>query len=187
MRYVTITKSRFYNNALGIAPNALDGEKYPPAEDNVIIDNDIFWNNLNFHRATRRSRSARPASRRWRRSAPASSCSAAAATGSRTTASSATTWPAWSAIEDILVEKTPAARALANNVVQDNQFGLNGTDVNGYDIAYDGNGTNNCFSMAGVTSMFPADGSTFAGCGGSERVQQGRPGRDDSAGSARTR
>ena len=25
MRYVTITKSRFYNNALGIVPNALDG------------------------------------------------------------------------------------------------------------------------------------------------------------------
>ena len=49
MRYVTITKSRFYNNALGIAPNALDSEKYPPAEDNVIIDNDIFWNNFNFH------------------------------------------------------------------------------------------------------------------------------------------
>ena len=49
MRYVTITKSQFFNNALGIAPNALDGEKYPPAEDNVIIDNDIFWNNFNFH------------------------------------------------------------------------------------------------------------------------------------------
>ena len=49
MRYVTITKSRFYNNAPGIVPNALDSEKYPPAEDNVIIDNDIFWNNFNFH------------------------------------------------------------------------------------------------------------------------------------------
>ena len=49
MRYVTITKCRFYNNALGIAPNALDSEKYPPAEDNVITDNDIFWNNFNYH------------------------------------------------------------------------------------------------------------------------------------------
>ena len=49
MRYVTITKSRFYNNAVGIVPNALDSEKFPPAEDNVIIDNDIFWNNFNFH------------------------------------------------------------------------------------------------------------------------------------------
>ena len=49
MRYVTITKSRFYNNAIGIVPNALDSEKFPPPEDNVIIDNDIFWNNFNFH------------------------------------------------------------------------------------------------------------------------------------------
>ena len=49
MRYVTITKSRFYNNAVGIVPNALDSEKFPPPEKNVIVDNDIFWNNLNFH------------------------------------------------------------------------------------------------------------------------------------------
>src|SRR5262249_13375868 len=68
--------------------------------------------------------------------------------------------------EDILVSKTPEARILANNIVQNNQFGLNGTDANGFDYAYDGNGTNNCFSMTGVTSVFPADGSTYAGCGG---------------------
>ena len=30
MRYVTITKSRFYNNAIGLAPNTLDPEKFPP-------------------------------------------------------------------------------------------------------------------------------------------------------------
>src|SRR5918994_978437 len=50
MRYVTITKSRFYNNAAGIVPNALDSEKFPPPEENAIVDNDIFWNNFNFHR-----------------------------------------------------------------------------------------------------------------------------------------
>ena len=49
MRYVTITKSRFYNNGVGIVPNALDSEKFPPPERNVIVDNDIFWNNFNFH------------------------------------------------------------------------------------------------------------------------------------------
>ena len=49
MRYVTITKSRFYNNGTGIVPNAIDGEKFPPPEDNAIVDNDIFWNNFNFH------------------------------------------------------------------------------------------------------------------------------------------
>src|SRR3954452_24418994 len=50
MRYVTITRSRFYNNALGIAPNALDSERNPPAEDNEIIDNDICSNNFNSHK-----------------------------------------------------------------------------------------------------------------------------------------
>ena len=50
MRYVTITKSRFYNNAAGIVPNALDSEKFPPPEENAIVDNDIFWNNFNFQK-----------------------------------------------------------------------------------------------------------------------------------------
>ena len=79
MRYVTITKSRFYNNAAGIVPNALDSEKFPPPEDNVIIDNDIFWNNFNYHqgkppfavreghhRGARPGRHRRPAARRSR-------------------------------------------------------------------------------------------------------------------------
>ena len=50
MRYVTITNSRFYNNAAGLVPNALDSEKFPPAEDNIIRGNEIFWNNFNFHK-----------------------------------------------------------------------------------------------------------------------------------------
>jgi hypothetical protein len=37
---------------------------------------------------------------------------------------------------------------------------------------YDGNGSDNCFSMAGVTSTFPADGSTFAGCSGPNAFSQ---------------
>ena len=49
MRYVTITKSRWYNNGAGIVPNALDSEKYWPPQENVIADNDIFWNNFNFY------------------------------------------------------------------------------------------------------------------------------------------
>ena len=50
MRYVTITGSRFYNNAAGLIPNALDSEKFPPAEDNIIRGNEIFWNNFDFHK-----------------------------------------------------------------------------------------------------------------------------------------
>ena len=49
MRYVTITKSQFWNNGTGIVPNAEDTEKFPPAEDNVISGNDVFWNNFNYY------------------------------------------------------------------------------------------------------------------------------------------
>ena len=81
MRYVTITKSRFYNNAVGIVPNALDSEKFPPPEKNVIVDNDIFWNNLNFHEGDPPFEPREDGHRRrWCRSAPASCCSAAATT-----------------------------------------------------------------------------------------------------------
>jgi hypothetical protein len=51
-------------------------------------------------------------------------------------------------------------------VVQNNAFGLNGTDVNGFDIAYDGNGSGNCFSSRRREHPFLADRSTFAGCEG---------------------
>ena len=116
MRYVTITKSRFYNNALGIAPNALDGEKYPPAEDNVIIDNDIFWNNFNFHEGNPPFKVRKTGAAALAPVGTGISCSAAAATGSRTTASTATTSTGVAAVEGILVEKTPQAESLDHNV-----------------------------------------------------------------------
>ena len=47
-KYVTITKSKFFNNGLGVVPNVLTSEKFAPASDNVIADNDIFWNNFNY-------------------------------------------------------------------------------------------------------------------------------------------
>jgi hypothetical protein len=54
---------------------------------------------------------------------------------------------------------------LIGNSIQNNQFGLNGTDLNGRDIVYDGNGTNNCIGPnEGVQVTVPADGSTMAPC-----------------------
>ena len=50
MRYVTITQSQWFNNGTGIVPNALHSEKYAPPEDNVITDNDVFWNNFNYYK-----------------------------------------------------------------------------------------------------------------------------------------
>ena len=181
MRYVTITKSRFYNNAIGLAPNALDSEKFPPAEDNVIIDNDIFWNNFNFHQGNP------PFERRSEGVAALAPIGTGiillGGKGNRVENNRiyGNFLSGVSAIESILVTKTPEARTLERNVIQNNQFGLNGTDVNGVDIAYDGNGTGNCFSMDGVTSTFPADRSTFAGmCGAANAFS--KPTQDAMAG-----
>lgn len=167
MRYVTITKSRFYNNAIGLAPNALDSEKFPPAEENVIIDNEIFWNNFNFHQGNP------PFARRNEGVAALAPIGTGiimlGGKGNRIENNRiyGNFLSGVTAVESILVTKTPEARTLERNVIQNNQFGLGGTDVNGVDIAYDGNGTGNCFSMGGVTSTFPTDRATFAGmCGG---------------------
>ncbi len=176
MRYVTITKSRFYNNGSGIVPNALDSEKYPPAEGNVIIDNDIFWNNFNFHQG-------KPpfAVRNEGTAALVPIGTGILLLGGRGNRIEnnriyGNFLTGVAAVEGILLAKNPQARSLERNIVRNNVFGLNGTDVNGSDVMYDGNGTDNCFSMDGVTSTFPADRSTFAACSGpnpfSPTVQQ---------------
>ena len=166
MRYVTITKSRFYNNAAGIVPNALDSEKFPPPEDNVIIDNDIFWNNFNYHQG-------KPpfAVRRDTTAALVPVGTGVLLLGGRgnrieNNRIHGNFLAGVAAIEGILLAEHPEARSLERNIVRNNQFGLGGTDANGNDLMYDGNGSDNCFSLEGVNSTFPADRSTFAGCGG---------------------
>jgi parallel beta-helix repeat protein len=176
MRYVTITKSRFYNNAAGIVPNALDSEKFPPAENNVIIDNEIFWNNFNFHQG----KPPFPVRNEGTAALVPVGTGILLLGGRGNRIENNRIYGNFltgvAAVESILVTKNPEARALQRNIVRNNQFGLNGTDVNGSDVMYDGNGNDNCFSMEGVTSTFPADGSTFAGCTGpnafSAAVQQ---------------
>jgi hypothetical protein len=65
----------------------------------------------------------------------------------------------------VLINKTPAARPLAGNTVRDNAFGLGGTDLNGRELAYDGNGSGNCFAgNTGVSITIPADRSTMPSC-----------------------
>ena len=56
--------------------------------------------------------------------------------------------------------------------MRNNQFGLGGADANGTDLMYDGSGKDNCFSLDGVGKTFPADQSTFAGCGGANAFSQ---------------
>ena len=127
---------------IGIVPNALESEKFPPAEANVITDNDIFWNNFNVHagapfkpqddrrRAARADRHRRPAARR------------AHATGSRATA----------IYGNYLVgvarrrghparQDARGARARSATRSPATRSALGGEDRNGRDLAYDGNGT----------------------------------------------
>ena len=166
MRYVTITKSRFYNNAIGIVPDSEDGEKFPPPEKNVIIDNDIFWNNFNYHAgnppfAVRKTGNAALAP-------VGTGILLFGGKGNRVENNRVygNFLAGVGMVQGFLAMKDPEAQVLRDNVVQGNQFGLGGTDVNGFDYVYDGNGSNNCWSMDGVTTTFPADRSTYAGCGG---------------------
>jgi hypothetical protein len=164
MRYVTITGSRFYNNAAGIVPNGLDSEKFPPAEDNVIRGNEIFWNNFDFHQgAPFDARTSGVA-------AIAPVGSGVVLLGGRGNLVEGNQIFGNFAvgvvlIEDLLLQKNVQARVLVGNVVRDNAFGLGGADLNGRELAYDGNGSDNCFSgNTGVSVTIPADASTLAAC-----------------------
>lgn len=166
MRYVTITKSRFYNNAVGLAPNALDGEKFPPNQHNVIVDNDIFWNNFNFHEGDPPF--------------PPRTTGVAALVpvgtgiimfGGRdqrieNNRIHGNFLAGIAAIDSLLIQENPQAITLDRNVVRGNAFGLGGTDANGKDLIYDGSGSDNCFTLAPTDTVFPADRSTIAACAG---------------------
>jgi hypothetical protein len=164
MRYTTITRSRFYNNAIGIVPNALDSEKFPPAEDNVIRGNEIFWNNFNVHAGA-------PFEPKQTGVVPLVPVGTGVLLlgGRRNTVEDNKIFGNYTvgaaAIEGFLLEENPQARALVGNVVRGNDFGLGGSDRNGRDLAYDGNGTDNCFGPnAGVAVTIPESGSTLAPC-----------------------
>jgi Right handed beta helix region len=164
MRYVTITNSRFYNNAAGLIPNALDSEKFPPAEENIIRDNEIFWNNFNFHKGAP-----------FKIATEGTSALAPVGTGilllagRRNIVENNKIYGNWgigvALIEGILLQENPQAVDLVGNEVRNNAFGLDGTDLNGRELAYDGNGSANCFGgNTGVSVTIPADGSTLSPC-----------------------
>jgi hypothetical protein len=163
MRYVTITKSRFFDNGVGVVPNALDSEKYPPAEDNVITDNDVFWNNFNYTKGApftlRQSATDFPYP-------PGTGIVLFG--GRRNLVQNNRVYGNWlvgiSVLKQFVLRQTDAADTI-DNQVKDNQLGLSGTDLNGYDMFYDGSGSGNCFSGNAVTSPnIPADNSTFSPC-----------------------
>jgi hypothetical protein len=164
MRYVTITKSRFYNNSIGVVPNALESEKFPPAEANVITDNDIFWNNFNVNAGA-------PFKPKKSGVVPLVPIGTGVLLlGGRTNRVEdnriyGNYLIGVAAIEGILLDKTTEARALIGNRITGNTFGAGGEDLNGRDLAFDGNGTGNCWGPnTGVQATLPADGSTFTPC-----------------------
>jgi Right handed beta helix region len=163
MRYVTITKSQWFNNGAGIVPNALDSEKYAPPEDNVITDNDIFWNNFNYYAG---------APFKMKKQATATPYPIGVGVllfgGRRSEVSNNRVYGNYlvgvGALKQILLKQADAADLIGNQV-HDNHFGLGGADLNGRELFYDGSGTDNCFGPNdGVTTTTPADGSTFAPC-----------------------
>jgi hypothetical protein len=166
MRYVTITKSRFFNNGAGIVPNALDSEKFPPAEDNIIRDNDIFWNNFNYHKGA-------PFDVNEEATAAAVPVGTGVLLlgGRHNHVENNRIYGNWmvgyAAVEGFFLQNPENKDAidLVGNTVTGNEFGLGGTDLNGRELAYDGNGTGNCFAAnTGVSVTIPADGSTLAAC-----------------------
>jgi len=164
MRYVTITRSRFYNNGTGMAPNALTSEKYPPEEDNVITGNDIFWNNFNYYRGA--PFEVRPPSAE---STPYPVGVGLILFGGRRNVVENNNihgnyLVGVAALQQLLL-KDKSAQDLIGNQVRNNTFGAGGTDLNGRDIFYDGNGSDNCFGPnTGVQSTLPEDGSTIVPC-----------------------
>jgi hypothetical protein len=164
MRYVTITQSEFFNNAIGIVPNALESEKFPPAEANVITDNDVFWNNFNVHAGA-------PFKPKKSGVVPLVPIGTGILLlGGRTnTVENNRVYGNYlvgvAAVEGILLDKTTEARALIGNRVTGNTFGAGGEDLNGRDLAFDGNGTGNCWGPnTGVQSTLPADSAMFPAC-----------------------
>jgi hypothetical protein len=167
MRYVTITKSQFWNNGVGIVPNALDSEKFPPAEDNVISNNDVFWNNFDYYKGApfklgntqvNGSATAYPAG-----------VGILLYGGHRNLVESNNVYGNWltgiGGLQAVTLTKSPTLQTLVGNQVKNNVLGGGGADLNGADLYFDGDGSGNCFGPnTGVTTMVPADGSTFAPC-----------------------
>jgi hypothetical protein len=171
MRYVTISKSQFFNNGVGVVPNALDSEKYAPPEDNVITDNDVFWNNFDYYQGapfkvagTSTGNLAYPVG------------VGILLFGSRTTVVTGNrifgNYLVALGMLEALTLNQPANRDLVGNQLTGNTFGVNGLaatpgpDLNNIDIAYDGNGSDNCISgNIGVQKTIPADPSgMFMSC-----------------------
>ena len=186
MRYVTITKSQWFNNGTRHRPQRARQREVRAAGGQRHHRQRHLLEQLQLLRGRAVQAAAAGDGRRRTRSASAS-CSSA---GARTE-----------------VERQPDLRQLPRrrrrdpadpaqagrtpqtsigNQVHDNQFGLGGADLNGRDLFYDGNGTDNCFgpnSRRRRPRRRPtARRSRRARSPGPNTFNAGRPGRGDQLG-----
>jgi hypothetical protein len=166
MRYVTITRSEWFDNGIGIVPNALDSEKWAPPEDNVITDNDIYWNNFNYYKGAPFT-----LDRANTEGVPFPVGIGVFLFGGRRTLVEnnrifGNYLTGVAMVQQLLLKQTDAQQ-LQGNVIRGNAFGKDGTDLNGRDLFYDGDGSGNCFeNNTGVSVMVPNDPETFPTCNG---------------------
>jgi hypothetical protein len=165
-KYVDIESSEWFNNGAGIVPNSLDSEKFPPNEDNHIFNNTVYWNNFNYYLGAPFKKAKTEVAEGEIPFPVGVGILLFGGRGNRVDHNSIFgNWLAGFAMVNAFQLKRPAQRPLLNNQVLSNDFGLSGADLNGRDIAYDGSGNGNCFDAnTGVTTVFPADGSTIVPC-----------------------
>ncbi len=176
MRYVTIRNSDFYNNGLGIVPNTLTSEKFPPAETNVISNNRVFWNNFNYFVGA--PFKLRPGATGEVAYPVGTGILLFGARDTRVESNEifGNYLVGFGEIPQLLLDPSKDCKpevqcqgdptVLVSNVVKNNKFGKGGADLNGRDMLYDGSGTGNCFEGNTVMSPnVPADNKTFVPCG----------------------
>ena len=163
-RYVTVSQSKFFNNAVGVVPNSLDSEKFPPDEQNVFTDNDVYWNNFDVYAP---SNTAYKANRNEDFIYPPGlgmillSGRDNRFEGNRVYGN----WLGGLVVVQNVFLKAPGAMDLVGNSFTGNVFSKAGTDRNGRDIVWSGNGNDNCWSNnTGVQTTVPADQSTMPAC-----------------------
>jgi len=163
MRYVTITKSKWFNNGIGLVPNALDSEKFAPPEKNVISDNDIFWNNYNYY-----------AGSPWKIAGTSTGTNFPTGIGvllfggRENRVENNRIWGNYTAgvggLQQALLKQVDA-QELVGNIVRNNDYSNGGKNPNGRDLFYDGDGKDNCFDPTGTTNNEPTDNRTLVACG----------------------
>jgi Right handed beta helix region len=165
-RYVDIENSDWFNNGAGIVPNSLDSEKNPPNEDNTISGNRVFWNNFDYYLGAPFKKAKTEVAEGEIPFPVGVGVLLFGGKGNKVENNQIFgNWLAGFAMLDAFQLKDPADRPLTDNQILNNAFGLGGADLNGRDIAYDGGGSGNCFEgNSGVSTVFPADGSTIVPC-----------------------